>query len=124
MPTILETERLILRPFEPKDAKTVQILAGDWEIADKIPPIPHPYPDGAAESWIEYLNKNDPEIGFAITRKTGTRLMGSISLILSKEHQKAEVGYWLGTPYWGNGYMTEACKRIIPYGFEELNLNK
>jgi RimJ/RimL family protein N-acetyltransferase len=124
---ILETERLLLRPFDLSDAETVQRLASDWEVASMVPSIPHPYPDGAAESWIHYLkqaSEKGNEIGFAIVRRVDNALIGSISLMINKTHQKGEIGYWLGREYWGNGYATEACKKIIEFGFCELKLNR
>ncbi|KRF03296.1 hypothetical protein ASG89_22880 [Paenibacillus sp. Soil766] len=48
-----ETNRLFLRLFEPSDAKMVQVLAGNVEVAGTTLSIPHPYPDGVAEGWIE-----------------------------------------------------------------------
>ncbi len=44
--------------------------------------------------------------------------------MLTPEFQLAEMGYWIGVPFWGRGYCTEAAQRVIEYGFEDLNLNR
>ena len=51
-------------------------------------------------------------------------MIGTIGLHLNKEHQKAELGYWLGKNFWRKGYLTEALKAVLEFGFKELNLNK
>lgn len=125
-PTI-ETERLILRPFEMTDAKRVQELAGDKRIAETTLHIPHPYEDGIAESWIASHKdnfSNGTTITYAIVKKDTEELVGTISLMVNKIHKKAEVGYWVGLAYWGNGYCTEAFKAIIEFGFKNFGLNK
>jgi [ribosomal protein S5]-alanine N-acetyltransferase len=123
----LATTRLILRPFMLSDAKNVQRLAGDRTIADTTN-IPHPYPDGKAEEWIQ-KHPADFEAGqsvnFAITLGATGEFMGSISLMnIAAQHQRAELGYWLGVPYWRKGYCTEAGNAIIAYGFSTLALNR
>ncbi|MFF2091068.1 GNAT family N-acetyltransferase [Paenibacillus sp. NPDC058174] len=126
LPT-LETDRLILRPFELSDASEVQRLAGHIEIAQMTLSIPHPYPDGGAEIWIRSSKNNSREgngFPFAVVTKDEDKLIGCISLNLSKPHRKAELGYWLGKPYWGQGYSTEAARRVLSFGFQELGLNK
>jgi [ribosomal protein S5]-alanine N-acetyltransferase len=122
---VLETKRLILRPFGLYDAKEVQRLAGERAIAETTLNIPHPYEDGMAEDWIsghrEYF---DRELGvhFAITRKAGGALLGAISLMgLVKGHQ-AELGYWIGKPYWNRGFCTEAGEAVVRYAFVILGL--
>jgi RimJ/RimL family protein N-acetyltransferase len=100
----LKTERLILRPFDPADAPLVQILAGDKDVASTTRLIPHPYPDGLAESWIASLQgayERGEGVSFAITLKEGA-LIGSIGLILSLADHHGEMGYWIGTPYWNS----------------------
>jgi [ribosomal protein S5]-alanine N-acetyltransferase len=120
-----ETKRLLLRPFTLADAKDVQRLAGDRAIADTTLTIPHPYGDGMAEAWIStHQETYDQEKGmtFAITRKPDGVLLGAISLIdISKGHQ-AEIGYWVGKPYWSQGYCTEAASAVLRYGFSVLGL--
>lgn len=121
----LETERLILRPFGPNDAAEVQRLAGNRSIADTTLSIPHPYEDGMAQEWI---SKHQPVfdegkgVTFAITRKAGGSLIGAISLLgMGKGHQ-AELGYWIGQPYWSQGFCTEAGAAVLRYAFSELGL--
>ena len=65
---------------------------------------------------------------YAITQRGDTTggdlLMGTISLGVNQTHNRAEMGYWLGVPFWGQGFMTEAARRIIAFGFDNLNLNR
>jgi ribosomal-protein-alanine N-acetyltransferase len=121
---ILETERLILRPFELKDAPVVQRLAGAREVAFNTLSIPHPYPDGAAEEWIRAHTADAGLVNFAVIRRTDGALVGAAGLILKGDHDKAEIGYWIGVPYWNQGYASEAASAVIDYGFEELGLQR
>jgi RimJ/RimL family protein N-acetyltransferase len=125
LPT-LRTARLVLRPFVLADAPVVQRLAGDENVASTTLNIPHPYEDGMAERWIE---KQAPEwearksLALAVT--TGDDgLVGAVSLALTPAHRRAELGYWIGVPFWNRGYATEASSALIAYGFEELGLNR
>ncbi|WP_341281952.1 GNAT family N-acetyltransferase [Paenibacillus sp. FSL H8-0537] len=127
MQPTLETERLILRAFNLDDASRVQKLAGNIEVASTTLSIPYPYPDGAAEDWISNNTiraSNGEGFPFAVTRKKDDALIGCMSLNLSKPDQRGELSYWSGKPYWGHGYATEAAKRVIQFGFEQLELNK
>ncbi|MEM9334681.1 MAG: GNAT family N-acetyltransferase [Pseudomonadota bacterium] len=121
----LSTRRLLLRPFEPSDATAVQRLAGDARVADTTKNIPHPYPDGAAEAWISshrMLIQEGKQVVFAITDRSTTELCGAISLRLSDEKEIAELGYWTGVPFWGQGIATEATEAVCGYGFAALKL--
>ncbi|MDR7856742.1 GNAT family N-acetyltransferase [Tissierella sp.] len=126
--TIIKTKRLILRPFELSDSKIVQKLAGDSKIAETTLNIPHPYEDGMAESWINTHKDNlinETSITYAIVENETGELIGAISLMgINKVHKKAELGYWIGVPYWGKGYCTDASQAIVEFGFKELNLNR
>jgi RimJ/RimL family protein N-acetyltransferase len=127
IPTI-ETKRLLLRPFTIADAKTVQQLAGEKEVAEMTLAIPHPYPDGTAEEWIathQEQFKNGTGITCAITLKSDNSLIGAISLMsIHTEYSRAELGYWIGITYWNNGYCTEAAQKILHYAFRTLDLNR
>ena len=123
----METERLKLRSFERNDAMRIKGLAGDYEIAKTTLNIPHPYPEGAAEAFITRSHdaaKEGTHYDFAIVRKQDNELVGAIALGITPRYKRAEIAYWTGRPYWGKGYMTEAARRVLKFGFEDLDLNR
>jgi ribosomal-protein-alanine N-acetyltransferase len=123
----LETTRLILRPFTVADARDVQRLAGEREIASTTLNVPHPYEDGMAEQWIgthQEKYERGELVNFAIVRRADNALIGAIGLRITPQHTHAELGYWLGTPYWNAGYGTEAARAVVAYGFERLGLHR
>lgn len=123
----LFSDRLLLRRFELKDARTIQLLAGDWDVAKMTANIPHPYKDGIAESWIHYgyaASEQGSLFPFGIVRKLDDFLMGCVSLRVDKEINSGEVAYWLGRSVWNKGYATEAVRRVIKFGFEDLKLER
>ncbi|MFQ5640761.1 MAG: GNAT family N-acetyltransferase [bacterium] len=123
----LKTQRLLLRPFELTDAKDVQRLAGERAIADTTLNIPHPYADGMAEEWI---STHQPKfeagelVNFAIILQKQNELVGAIGLVIVTRFQRAELGYWIGKPFWGKGYCTEAAYAVLDYAFHTLHLNR
>jgi len=119
----LRTQRLILRPFELSDAARVKELAGAREVALNTLLIPHPYPDGGAEEWINTHEEKTAEGNYSFAIDDG-QLVGAIGLHSKPEFDRAEVGYWLGVPFWGRGYATEAVGAVIRFGFEELGLHR
>jgi len=123
----LETSRLILRPFTLGDAADVKRLAGDFSIADTTQNIPHPYEDGMAEQWIG-RHQEDYNAGkgltFAIADRNGGHLIGAISLMKIESEHQAELGYWIGKPFWNRGFCTEAGAAILRYAFLSLGLNR
>ena len=123
----LKTDRLILRRFEHSDADEIQQLAGAHEVAEMTLNIPHPYIDGMAEIWIE-THQEEFESGmgvvFAVVEQETDHLVGAVGLIVTQRFNRADLGYWIGKPYWGRGYATEASREILRYGFIDLKLNK
>lgn len=126
LPTIT-TERLVLRPFALSDAADVQRLAGHPAVADTTLSIPHPYPDGAAEQWIsghaERFQQREILV-LAVTLRATGELAGAISLTLRDSDYRAELGYWMGVPYWNHGYCSEAARALVAYGFEQMGLHR
>ncbi|PYE52724.1 GNAT family N-acetyltransferase [Deinococcus yavapaiensis] len=113
------TLRLHLRPFSSEDAHDVYVLASDVSVA-KFTFVPHPYPVGAAASWIdghEEEARSGRQLSWAITRRE--RLVGCVELAFNDFHGWAEIGFWLGAPHRGRGYATEAAERVLAYAFEK-----
>ncbi|MCD2345480.1 MULTISPECIES: GNAT family N-acetyltransferase [Clostridium] len=124
---ILNTDRLILRPFELSDSSRVKELAGNPKIAETTLNVPHPYEDGMAESWISFHKEsfiNKKAVVYAIVTKDNNELIGTAALHINNVHRKAELAYWIGVPYWRKGYCSEASKALLKFGFKELNLNR
>ncbi|MFQ3546287.1 GNAT family N-acetyltransferase [Halobacillus rhizosphaerae] len=122
----LNTRRLHLRPFSYTDAKKVSKLADDPVIAATTQ-IPYPFTLEKAEDWIA-LHRGWMEKGsaypFALVTWEEAELVGTITIRIDKNHHKGELAYWIGKPYWGKGYATEAARRVIRFGFEELYLHR
>ena len=114
---VLETKRLTLRAPRLGDAKTVATLANDRRIAENTARIPHPYKMSDAEGFIAGANKVGGEAGFLITLRDG-EIVGACGVMLQDE--TPELGYWLGLPFWGQGYATEALHAVIDYAFTDL----
>lgn len=123
----ITTDRLLLRPFSIEDAHEVQKLAGDSRVADTTHRIPHPYEDGMAEEWInshETTFLDGTQVVFAITLRATESVVGAIGLTVSSAEDEAELGYWVGVPFWNKGIATEATTAVIDYGFSKLRLKK
>lgn len=123
----LETQRLRLRPFTLADAPAVAVLANDPEVAANTLSIPHPYDEEMAVSWIG-THREGWERGvlatFAIVLRDGGTLAGAVGLVVAPPHLRAELGYWVGRPFRGAGYCTEAAAAVVEFGFREMGLNR
>ncbi len=120
MDLFLETERLRLRPFVMADAPALQAGCGNWNVARTTGRIPHPYPDGLAETWIAShgrLGESGEEHPFCVTLDGG--LIGTSGLHRNGSGSH-ELGYWIGEPWWGQGFASEAARRLIAFAFAEL----
>lgn len=124
---ILKTNRLILRKFHFEEACIVRELAGSKEVSDGCIHIPHPYGLGLAEVWIashEIWYSEGSQLVFAITRIDDGWIIGAVGLMVEPEHTRADIGYWIGFPFWNQGYATEAVGAVITYAFDELLLHR
>jgi RimJ/RimL family protein N-acetyltransferase len=124
---IIETERLRMRAHRDDDLADLVALAGNWEIARWTGTIPHPYSEADGCQWIARVQQNHATghpRSFAIALRETDRLIGGVGLDGSTGDGSDEpaLGYWLGQPYWGNGYGREAAAAVIDYGFRTLDL--
>jgi len=123
----LTTARLRLRPFALSDAPELTPLVSARDIAATTLNIPHPYEEAMAEEWIS-THEEKWESGelavFALVRSDDDQLVGAMGLVIQEKHRRAELGYWVGKPFWGEGFATEAAQAVVAFGFDELNLQK
>lgn len=120
-PCVLETERLMLRRPTLADVKAIARLANDRRVAENTRRLPHPYSQDHA---IEFV------------RGTANDNRGTVFLIESNfvpigvvgvdwhESDAPELGYWLGTAHWGQGFGTEAARAVIDFTFEEFDVEQ
>lgn len=119
----LKTARLTLRPYGEDDIAELLPLIGAREVAATTLRIPHPYTEQDARSFLA-MAQQPGRIWLAITLREDGRQIGGAGLRVDPQHQHAELGYWLGVPYWGNGYATEAAGELLRYGFQDLRLHR
>jgi len=122
-PPTLETQRLRIRPYTEQDIAELVPLIGSREVAATTLRIAHPYTERDARAFLELAEEPD-KLWLAITLRADRRQIGGIGLRIDHDQQHAELGYWLGVPYWGQGYATEAARSLMRYGFEELGLHR
>lgn len=123
----LITERLILRGLRESDLDDVYQQVQDRDIAVTTELIPHPYEPHMAVEWFEQVGqsfRSQRGLCWAIALSGIDSLIGSISLRVSAEHLRANLGYWVGKEHWGRGIATEAAQAAVDFGFCVLKLNR
>jgi RimJ/RimL family protein N-acetyltransferase len=116
---IIATERLLLRPLAKSDAEAIAALADNYKVVVMLARLPYPYRLEHAREYIALIGKRSlDERPFALCRKDGAKeLMGVASCERREKGEPPELGYWLGEPYWGKGYMSEAVKAVVRHAF-------
>jgi len=112
----LSTDRLILRQLGDRDAARFAEFGTDIDVARMTGSFPHPFPLLSAEFKILHLRAQKRRgfaYPYAITRKDEDLIIGVADLFKRSEESLWEIGYWVGRPYWGQGYMTEACTALL-----------
>ena len=121
---IIETERLILRPWKESDAESLFEYARDPEVGPIAGWPVHTSVNDSLNIIKNVLSANET---YAVCLKIDNKAIGSIGLISpAQSHTKAssteiEVGYWIGVPYWGKGYIPEAVSALQQHAFNDLN---
>lgn len=121
MPTV----PVILREVSPSDAPVIAELANNKKIWNNVRDrMPYPYALKDAEHFVEQVLKEEGPTVHAITFEG--KVTGLIGLHPSSDVYRgtAELGYWIGEPYWGQGIASAAVAQVIPIGFEQLNLRR
>ncbi len=120
---VLETSRLILRAPCLDDAAEIAALANNRKIAEMTALIPHPYTLEDATGWLSSLPAESGHWNFAIAERESGKLVGACGY--GKRHDLGpEIGYWVGEPFWGRGYATEAVRAVIDHLFSATSLDE
>ncbi len=120
---MLQDQDILLRKLSLNDQATLARLANNKKIWSNLRDMmPHPYSEQDALNYINMVQSNDKNAIFAIDYKG--EHCGMIGLHPKDDVYKksAEIGYWIGEPFWGNGIATKAIQLITQYGFEEMKL--
>lgn len=122
----IEAERLRLRKFKPSDLEVMHAVTSDAEVARHMNWQAHESIGRTAEVLGGILGEYDTGDCFrwAIALREGDRFIGLMNLKPVFQHDRVNVGYWIGRPWWGQGYMTEALTAIIRLCFERLGVNR
>lgn len=120
---MLETVRLRLRPYSENDIAELVSLIGTREVAATTLRIPHPYTENDAKGFLA-MAQEPGRLWLAVTLRADGCQIGGVGLRVDEQHSNAELGYWLGVPYWGQGYATEAAREMMRYGFQDLKLHR
>lgn len=115
----MQTARLRLRALVDSDAARIADLAGDWDIASMTGRIPYPYSEAAAHHWISGVEEGERVFGI----ERDAELIGICGFTMDSNCD-AELGYWIGKPYWGHGYATEAASAVMAYGFTKAGVRR
>lgn len=117
---MIETERLIMRPWEETDAEALFRYASDPDIG----PIAGWPPHTSVENSLEIIRTvfAAPET-YAVVLKATDEPVGSCGIMFSDGQHSAEIGYWIGKPYWGQGLIPEAVKALLERCFNDLHLD-
>lgn len=124
---ILETERLILRPWQEEDAEALYKYASDPQVGPIAGWPPH---KNTEESLAVIRTVFKGRECYAICFRKDSSPCGCIELKLkgntdmTSSDTECELGYWLGRPFWHQGIMTEAAEALIRHGFENLSMEK
>lgn len=116
-------EKFVLRKWQPGDERSLAENANNRKIWINLRDMfPHPYRMRDAREWVSQASKETPHTNFAIVIED--KAVGGVGLTLKSDinRKSAEIGYWLGEPYWNQGIATEAVKAITGYGFDHFGL--
>lgn len=115
----MKTARLTLRTVVHGDAARIAVLAGDWDVASMTGRIPFPYSEEAAHHWVDGVAEHEEVFGIDLDGE----LIGICGFTLD-DNGDAELGYWIGKPYWGRGYATEAARAVMAHGFAKSGVRR
>jgi RimJ/RimL family protein N-acetyltransferase len=121
----LTTRRLVMVAPRREDAAALAALADNPKIATNLATMPHPYERADAEAWIARVTTPSPGRGLLVRlRRPGMPVIGAVGFGPQPTTGDTEVGYWIGEPFWNQGYATEAAQAVIDHAFRSSALDE
>jgi [ribosomal protein S5]-alanine N-acetyltransferase len=122
---MLSSDNISLRPLEETDAPAIATLANNYQIWRYVRDrLPHPYSLEDAVSFIQFTQSESRVLNFAIMYNQSLAGVTGLSLQQDIHRLNAEVGYWIGEPFWNKGIATKAVELITDYAFNTLHLHR
>ncbi len=119
---VLVTERLVLRPPHEDDVADLARLANNRKVSDMLARMPHPYGEKEARAFIRMSAMRTAGAGYAITDAETGALIGGAGL--NPRGAGLELGYWIGEPFWGKGFATEAAHAMVDLAFRATEIGE
>lgn len=116
----LRTARLVLRAPEGRDLDELVRLADDRAVAAMLSRMPHPYGEAEGRAFIDVIAPAAEGLVLALTLAVDGRFIGCASVEGNGETK--ELGYWLGRPWWGQGFATEAAQALVDHAFTDMGV--
>ncbi|MDX2308786.1 MAG: GNAT family N-acetyltransferase [Hyphomicrobium sp.] len=113
----MRTKRLMLRELNDLDVRRVALLAGDYDVARMTARIPYPYTEYDARHWLSGIDQGE----FVRAVDYQGELIGLVGFTKNPD-RSAEIGYWIGKPWWGHGFATEAAGALVNYCFQSARI--
>ncbi|MDX2287682.1 MAG: GNAT family N-acetyltransferase [Hyphomicrobiaceae bacterium] len=119
--TEIRTRRLVLRLVGAPDIPRIAELGSDWDITSMTARMPYPYTEACAADWLASIDAD--EVVFGITH-AGSLIGVTGFAPLANQPSHAEIGFWIGKPYWGQGFATEAVGMLIRHCFQTTRFTR
>jgi ribosomal-protein-alanine N-acetyltransferase len=127
MTTIFRSKKFVLRHVRSSDAQSIVEHINNRKIFRNTLHIPYPYAVTDARAWLRRtlsMYRKQRPVNFNLAIVVNDIMIGSVGLNHIEYGHKAEIGYWLAEPYWGQGIMSEAVGTITAYGFKHFKLKR
>jgi len=125
----LHTQRLLLRSLTSTDQLRLTELANDPDVARQLKNLDYPYSQQDAAEWLaslapEWEAEQSAVFGICLKSDQGSQLVGVAGFVFDGRSNRAELGYWLGKDYWGQGVCTEAVVALLDFAFGQMGLHR